>query len=48
MLSEVIMIWPTWVIYKIKKLWSDPRDMFEAEWYILLAVFIMIWMWMII
>ena len=33
---------------RIKEIWHSPRDMGEAEWYILLAFFMMIWMWMII
>jgi hypothetical protein len=33
---------------RIKEIWHSPRDMVEAEWYILLAFFMMIWMWMII
>ena len=33
---------------RLKAIWSNPRDIQEAEWYILLGVFIMIWMWMFI
>tara|TARA_B100001939_G_C16547296_1_gene448827 strand:+ start:128 stop:238 length:111 start_codon:yes stop_codon:yes gene_type:complete len=36
------------MIKKIKEIWSKPRDMELAEWYILIAFFMMIWMWMII
>jgi hypothetical protein len=36
------------MIQRLKEIWHKPRDMLEAEWYILLGIFIMIWMWMII
>ena len=36
------------IIKRLKELWHSPRDMVEAEWYLLLAFFMMIWMWMVI
>ena len=36
------------MIKRLIEIWHSPRDMLEAEWYILLGIFIMIWMWMII
>ena len=33
------------LIKRMKEIWSNPRDIEEAEWYLLLAFFIMIWMW---
>jgi len=36
------------IIKRLKEIWSNPRDIGEAEWYILLAFFMMIWMWMFI
>ena len=36
------------MIERLKELWHNPRDIHEAEWYILWGVFIVIWMWMII
>ena len=36
-------------IYKrLKEIWSNQRDIQEAEWYILIAFFAMVWMWMFI
>ena len=36
------------MIGRIKRLWHNPRDIEEAEWYILLICFSVLWMWMII
>jgi hypothetical protein len=36
------------MIDRLKAIWSNPRDINEAEWYILLGFFMMIWMWMLI
>jgi len=36
------------MIKRLKEIWHSPRDIQEAEWYILLGFFIMIWMWMVI
>jgi hypothetical protein len=36
------------VIERLKEIWHNPRDIEEAEWYILLAFFTMIWMWLFI
>ena len=33
------------LIKRMKEIWSNPRDIEEAEWYLLFAFFIMIWMW---
>ncbi len=33
---------------KIKRWWSTPRDIEVSEWYILLAIFGTLWMWMFI
>ena len=33
---------------RIKWIWNYPMKMEEAMWYILLAFFIMVWMWMFI
>jgi hypothetical protein len=31
-----------------KRIWNDPREIEEGEWYILIGVFAVIWMWMVI
>ena len=36
------------MIQRLKEMWSRPRDIGEAEWYILLICFMVLWMWMII
>ena len=36
------------MIKRLKDIWSDPRDIQEAEWYILFGVFVMVWMWVIL
>ena len=36
------------MIKRLKEIWHSPRDIHEAEMYILVAVFFMIWMWMFI
>ena len=33
---------------RIKEIWHSPRDINEAEVYILLSMFMALWMWMII
>ena len=33
---------------RLIELWHNPRDIEEAEWYILIGFFIMIWMWMML
>jgi len=33
---------------KIKDIWDYPTSMNEAMWYLLIAFFAMIWMWMFI
>ena len=36
------------MIQRLKELWSNPRDIEEAEWYILIAAFLIVWMWMML
>ena len=36
------------MIQRLKELWSNPRDIEEAEWYILIATFVIVWMWMML
>jgi len=36
------------MIQRLKELWSNPRDIEEAEWYILSALFVIVWMWMML
>jgi hypothetical protein len=36
------------MIKRLKDIWSDPRDIQEAEWYILFGVFVIVWMWVIL
>tara|TARA_R100000664_G_scaffold32475_1_gene47493 strand:+ start:13853 stop:13981 length:129 start_codon:yes stop_codon:yes gene_type:complete len=36
------------MIKRIRDYWNAPRTTYEAEWYILLATFMVLWMWMII
>ena len=36
------------IIKRLKEVWSNPRDIEEAEWYILFGLFVIVWMWMII
>ena len=36
------------MIKRLKEIWHSPRDIQEAEWYILVAMFMLIWMWMFI
>ena len=39
--DEIIKMW-------LKKIWNDPREIEEGEWYILIGIFAVIWMWMVI
>ena len=36
------------MIKRMKEIWHSPRDIREAEVYILLSMFMALWMWMII
>tara|TARA_Y100000593_G_scaffold36023_1_gene70263 strand:+ start:514 stop:630 length:117 start_codon:yes stop_codon:yes gene_type:complete len=36
------------MIKRLKEIWHSPRDIEEAEWYILFGLFVIVWMWMII
>ena len=36
------------MIKKFREIWNYPVEMEEAMWYILVAFFVMIWMWMFI
>lgn len=32
----------------LKDIWNNQRDIEEAEWYILTALFIVVWMWLML
>ena len=36
------------MIQKLKDIWNNPREINEAEWYILFGVFVMVWMWIVL
>jgi hypothetical protein len=36
------------MVERLKRLWHRPRDVEEAEWYILFGIFMTLWMCMIL
>jgi hypothetical protein len=36
------------MIKRLIEIWHSPRDIEEAEWYILFIMFFVVWMWMFI
>ena len=36
------------MVERLKRLWHSPRDIEEAEWYILFGIFMTLWMCMIV
>jgi len=43
-----MLIFCLYYFEEIKALWHNPRDVLEAEWYMIIAVFMVLWMWMLL